>query len=179
MYIYIYILLFKICKQGCSILTKLPHYPSLSLSEMVGHNSATELSVSQVWGPVTLGVGSRTLTGTENHLLATWLKDHPVMSVTAISGASTSQCPHPGLRLKNACSDIGSARLPFALWLPGAPLWPSLILPACTLVSCSARPPHSSASQRTTADPSQPSGSDSGKLHLWAGKLYTAYDLRL
>lgn len=66
---------------------------------MVGHHSATELSMSQVEGPVKLGVGGRKLTGTENHPLATWLKDHPVMSGTAISGASTSQCANPGLWL--------------------------------------------------------------------------------
>ena len=80
---------------------------------------------------------------------------------------------------QSACSDIGSARLTFALWLPSAPLWPSLILPVCTLVSCSARPPYSSPPQLTIADPSQPSSSDSGKLHLWAGKLDTANDLHL
>lgn len=80
---------------------------------------------------------------------------------------------------QSACSDIGSARLTFALWLPSAPLWPSLILPGCTLVSCSARPPHSSPPQLTIADPSQPSSSNSGKLHSWAGKLDTAYDLHL
>ena len=43
--------------------------------------------------------GWQKLTGTENQPLATWLKDYPVMSGTAISGASTSQCPNPELWL--------------------------------------------------------------------------------
>lgn len=154
------------------ILTKLPHYPSLSLSDMVGHHSATELSMSQVEGPVKLGVRWQE---------ADWHRESPPGHLAQRPPCDEWNCYFWSL-YKPVCKTLGSGSQSACLTLavlgsrllcgfPVAPLWPSLILPVCTLVSCSARPPYSSPPQLTIADPSQPSSSDSGKLHLWAGKL--------